>query len=348
MKTEQTGVFYLHAAGEKPLPSFPKEYRRRLLAMVDRRFIGLWLVCGVVMGGVALGFSLRELPEEASEKEILKIQERYAQLVLNKPKPKREKKEDRGPAQTESSPEEEETEEKEVDREKESFAQKEERRKRTREERKARREEISKEVGSAGIFAAITSASGSGSGGESEGVSDLLGAADVVSGLEGLSVSGGTFASRNVDADELSGRRGERTSGVDMEREKVGRASTRKIAAAGNVNISSEPPTISGDEAQVKTSQACIQRTINYERAKIKRVYETWLKRDPKLSGRIKVRFTIMPNGKVTSVLIVQSTTGNTRFDKNVLRYIGRWNFAKCSPDSPLEIELPFVFEGSS
>ncbi|MBD3242335.1 MAG: TonB family protein [Chitinivibrionales bacterium] len=347
MKTDQTGIFYLHAAGEKPLPSFPKEYRRRFFAMLDRRFVGLWAGCAVVMGGVALGFSLRELPEEASEKEILKIQERYAQLVLNQPKPKREEKEERGPSRSESKPEKEEEPQEEVDREKESFAQKEQRRKRTREDRKARREQISKEVGSAGIFAAITSASGSG-GGSSKGASDLLGAADVVSGLEGLSVSGGTFASRNVDPESLSGRRGERTSGIEMEREEVGRAQTRQIAAAGNVNISSEPPKISGDEAQVKTSQACIQRTINYERAKIKRVYETWLKRDPKLGGRIKIRFTIMPDGSVTSALIVQSTTGNTRFDQNVLRYIGRWNFAKCSPDSPLEIELPFVFEGSS
>jgi TonB family protein len=344
MKQDQTGVFYLHADGEQPLRAFPREYRRRFLSNLDRNFVVLWAGCAFVMGGAALGFSLRDLPEEASEKEILKIQERYAQLVLNQPKPKPKKEERRAASDDAGQAKKEDK----IDRKKESYAEKAERRARTREERQARRDAISEEVGSAGIFAAITAVGGSGGGDAA--VSDLLGAANAVAGLEGLSVSGGTFASANqgVDPSALTGRRGTRTTGVGIEKGSVGMAANRQIASTGNVSISSEPPQISGDEGQVKTSQACINSVINREKAKIKRVYETWLKRDPQLGGRIKVRFTIMTDGSVTSAVSVQSTTNNTRFDQNVLRYISRWNFAKCSPDSPLEIVLPFVFEGLS
>lgn len=345
MKTDQTGVFYLNASDETPMAAFPREYRRRFFATMDRNFVALWAGCAFVLGGAALGFSLRELPEEASEQEILKIQERYAQLVLNQPKPKREEEKELSTVDDVGA---EEAEKEKVDRKKESYADKQERRRRTRDERRARREKISKEVGSAGIFAAITAAGGSSGG--SSGVSDLLGATDVVSGLEGLSVSGGTFATANqgVDPSTLTGRRGTRTTGVGIEKEDVGRTTGPRIASTGSVSISSEPPEISGDDAQVQTSTACIQSVINRERAKIKRVYESWLKRDPKLSGRIKVKFTIMPGGTVTGAVIVQATTGNSRFNQNVLRYISNWDFAKCSPESALEIVLPFVFEGLS
>jgi len=214
--------------------------------------------------------------------------------------------------------------------------------------RQQRLDRISREVGSAGIFAAITAASGSGGALASGGVSDLLGAANVVAGLEGVAVSGGAFATRNVDPATLTGRRGERTTGVDIERSEVGRVEGTRIASSGAVNITSEAPALSGDESEVKSSQACIQKAITREQAKLKRVYETWLKRDPQLGGRIKVKFTIEANGTVSGVAVIQSTTNNSRFDANITRYVSQWDFAACSVGSALEVELPIAFEGQS
>ena len=77
-------------------------------------------------------------------------------------------------------------------------------------------------------------------------------------------------------------------------------------------------------------------------------MYETWLKRNPKLGGRIKIRFTIQPDGSVSNASIVQSSLGNSRFEQNVLRYVRRWDFGSCPIDSALEVDLPFAFEGSS
>jgi TonB family protein len=345
MQTQKTGVFYINPAASGSLPEFPREYRKRPFSQIDRRFALLVAICAVVVAVPTIIMSMRQPSEELTEKEIKKIQERYAQLVLNQEETEPEEEEE-GPGLNETK--QDKKEEKKVDREKESFAEKKARKEATHEERRARREKISKEVGSAGIFAAITASGGGGDDGSSP-VSDLLGASNAVSGLEGVSVSGGTFASANqgLDPKALSGRRGNRTSGVGIDEGKFGgKASDRQLASAGDVSISSEPAEISGDESQVQSSQACIQRIIRNESSKIKRMYETWLKRDPKLGGRIKVRFRILPNGSVTNTVIIQSTTNNSRFDQNALRYIGRWRFSECAPDSPLDIELPFVFQG--
>jgi len=342
MQANQTGVFYanLAAAG---IAAFPRQYRRRAFSQLDRRFMLVVAACALGLGLPTFILSYVKPPVDLSAREIRKIQERYAQLVLNQPKPE-EAKEDEGKGAEQAGTEKVEK----VDRSKESYVDKERRRESNREQRSRRMERISREVGTSGIFAAITAASGSGGAIGAGGVSDLLGATDVVSGLAGISVSRGTFATRNVDPATLTGRRGTATTGVGIEVAEVGRAESRQIASGGTASITSEPPQISGDESQVKSSQACIQSVINVERSKIKRVYETWLKRDPQLGGKIKVRFTILANGTVGNAAAISSTTGNGRFDENVVRYVARWDFSGCSVGSAMEVELPFVFEGQS
>lgn len=347
MPPQQTGIFFMNAGAQTPLKAFPKEYRKRLFAGIDRTFSILLISCAIVAGTVTFLMSMRELSEVPSEKEILKIQERYAQLVLNQPKPKPEPEVEQVQQEAEETgPQEEEQEEEEtVDREEETFVERQERKKSTQEERRKRRKEIAKQVKSTGIFAAITSSGGAG--GTSSDASDLLGATDAAGDLSDISVSKGSFATRKGTAEELK-RRGKRTSGVGIKKETVGRTEVKQIASAGDVKLSSEPPKIKGDQAQVSTSKACIQRVINRERRRLKRVYENWLKRDPQLGGRIKISFTILPSGGVSSVSVLSTSTGNSSFDRNIVRYIKRWSFTACKPASPLEIDLPFVFEGQS
>jgi TonB family protein len=347
---QQTGIFFVNAAGQAPLTAFPREYQRRLLGTLDRHFMTIFGVCALVLGGTTLLLSLRDVPDTASEKEILRIQERYAQLVLNQPKPKpveEEKTETVSEGPKKKAVEEEKEEEVEVDREKETFVEKQKRKETTKLDRIRKREEIQQQVQSSGIFAAITATSGGGSG-VSSNVSDLLGATDAVSGLGDISVSKGTFATRKVDAADLKTKRGERTSGVGIEKKDVCKAAVTQIASTGSVNITSEPPKIKGDEKMVMTSKACINRIIVRQRARLKRVYENWLKRDPQLAGRIKISFTILPSGAVSNVSVPQSTTNNASFDRNIVRYVQRWDFSACAISEPTEIEVPFAFEGAS
>jgi TonB family protein len=344
----QSGIFYFQHQGVVALSEFPKDLRRNILSRIEPRFAIIFGGLLILATAIVLPLSQVKVAERTSEKDIAKIQERYAQLVLNQPKPKVEEKKEEKVVQREAAKEGEATgkEEVKVDRAKETFVEKQQRRQATAQERQQKREAIKQQVASAGIFAAIT-ASSSGGGGVSSDVNDLLGATDAVSSLGSITVSKGTFATRKVDPASLTGPRGGQATDVGIQKSTVGRAAVGQLASAGSVNITSAPPQIKGDQAQVQTSQACINRVITREKTRIKRMYENWLKKDPQLAGNVTVRFTILPSGSVANAAIVKATTNSAEFEQNLIRYIQRWDFTACPSSSPLEIELPFSFSGA-
>ncbi len=350
MAGEPTGIFYM-GANRPNYKEFPKEFRSGGFRRWDRQFLIVLGVTAIVLGTLTAILSLRPLPDTVSEEEILRIQERYAQLVLNEPEPvEQEVVEDIGGS--ESAVQEEEAggeAEEEVDRAKESFEEKQERKQATREDRRARRARVAQQVQSAGIFAAITSAGGSGSAAGEESFDFLGGAEGGVGDLSGVDIGKGSFATRKTDgrSGTLS-RRGEKTTGVGIQRRSVGATGGKQMASAGKVSVSSKPPEMKTESGGTVTSRSCIQRVINREKRRIHRVYENWLKRDPALSGQIAVKFVILPGGGVSNVSVIRSSTGNNDFDRNVLRYIERWSFESCEITESTEIVLPFAFEGAA
>jgi TonB family protein len=353
-KTSTTGIFFTGHAG--PAGSFPKRLRRSPLSRLEPRFTGLFGALLIIIGITIFVLSSIKIKEEVySEQAMQKIQERYAQLVLNQPKPKVEEVEKKEVASVEKSARESraKTEEKKekvaVDREKESFVQREQRKESTRQVREKVREQVKAQVMSSGIFAAITATSGTGGTGGGPKVSDLLGAATADLGeISSMSISKGSFAAKNVDAATLSARKAERVSNVSIERQAVGRTAVTQLASAGSVNITSQAPEISGESSNIEErSQAAIGRIVTRETQRLKRVYEDWLKRDPQLAGNLTVKFTILPTGAVSNLSIVKSSTSNGDFDEAILRYIKRWQFPAVEGASPVEVVYPFVFEGN-
>jgi TonB family protein len=354
--TKPTGIFY---SGNIPKAgSFPKKLRRSPLSRLEPRFSGLFGGLLIVIGITIFLLSHIKIKEEAySEKAMQKIQERYAQLVLNQPKPKVEeveKKEiakvEKGAAEKKAKAGEEKKEEVKVDRAKESFVQREQRKVASREVREKVREQVKAQVMSSGIFAAITATSGTGGTSGGPKVSDLLGTATADLGeISSMNISKGSFATKNVDAATLSARKaGGRVSDVSIDRQSVGRTSVMQVASAGSVNITSQAPEISGESSNIEErSQAAIGRIVTRETQRLKRVYEDWLKRDPQLSGNLTVKFTILPTGAVSNVSIVKSSTNNGDFDDAILRYIKRWQFPAVEGAGPVEVVYPFVFEGN-
>lgn len=352
----KSGLFYIQNSGEISLAGFPKDLRRGLLSRIEPRFMIIFSSLLFFAFSTVLTLSFVKVSETVSEKEIVKIQERYAQLVLNQPKAKppetkaatKAKTAEKGKSAAEAA-----KEEAKVDREKETFVARKERQVATAAQRQAVREKVAAAVQTAGIFAAITASAGGGKGGHSSGgsVTDLLGAAgDGIGDLGSIKVSKGTFATRgNIDVAELKARRGTVTSGVDIARESVGRANAQRLSSAGSVNITSTPPEITGETGGAEArSQASIQKVITLEQQRIKRVYENWLKRDPTLSGSLKVKFTIMPDGSVSNVSVIASTTKNSEFDDAIVRYIKRWAFLPVQGGGPVEVVVPFALEAQT
>lgn len=358
--TPQSGIFYFKDTDF--IGVFPKVLRRSPLSRLEPRFTGLFAGLLLFFSVLIIVLSHQKIKTEAySEKEILKIQERYAQLVLNQPKPKEEQvakvekaRVEKGAAEKRGEAEEKKAAKKEevkVDRSKESFVQREQRRESTREVREQVREQVRQQVLSSGIFAAITSAGSGGPGSGGPKVSDLLGTASSELGdIGSMSLSKGSFATKNVDAATvLATRKGERVSNVGIQKQQIGRAAVTQMASAGTVNITSRAPEISGEASNAEErSQAAIGRIVVRETQRLKRVYEEWLKRDPQLAGNLTVKFTILPNGSVSNVEIVKTTTQNADFDETIVRYIKRWQFSEISGGGPVEVVYPFVFEGNA
>jgi TonB family protein len=53
-----------------------------------------------------------------------------------------------------------------------------------------------------------------------------------------------------------------------------------------------------------------------------------------------------MPSGEVTNVSIISSSTKNSEFDENIIRYIKRWAFDPVEGGGPVEVIVPIAFEG--
>lgn len=355
MANESSGIFVsgnVSVAGN----SFPKEFKRGLFSSLDRRFTLIFSICAVIILGTVFVLSLLKTTDKVSEKEILKIQERYARLVLNQPKPEVKKVEEvntsAGKAETGRTEGKEEAAGKpKVERDKETFVEKQKRRETGVAERRQVREQVARQIQSSGIFAAITAAGNSGGSGGSE--SDLLG--NVVSGgtgdLSNLAVSSGSFAKKSDVGGELSAKKGTAYSGgVGIEKQALGHAEVAQVASTGSVNITSQPPEVTGDAVATNSdrSQAAIARVVNRETQRLKRVYEDWLKRDPALNGSLTVKFVILPSGAVSNVSVVKSSTNNSEFDETIVRYIKRWQFPPVPESGPVEVVYPFAFEGQS
>ena len=72
-------------------------------------------------------------------------------------------------------------------------------------------------------------------------------------------------------------------------------------------------------------------------------VYNRYLKKNPGFQGKITLKFTIVPNGEISDISIVSSTTQNREFDTEIQRYVSRWRF-NSTKYGKTTITIPFTF----
>jgi len=78
---------------------------------------------------------------------------------------------------------------------------------------------------------------------------------------------------------------------------------------------------------------ADIHRIILEHKASIQDCYTRVLKDSPNLHGKIKVRLTISPGGKVTAAALLASTVHHAELEQLILERISRWNdFGEVNP----------------
>jgi TonB family protein len=207
-----------------------------------------------------------------------------------------------------------------------------------------RRARLAEQVRNTGILKLLgAKADGSGS------IADVLGKGDVdrdqekaFQGVGGLTVATGDAALRGVKTGtggsgkvaNISGLRGAGSiAGGD-----TGAGSTEKRITG---IVKSEAPAVDGE-----LDPSLVSKEVRTRIGAIKACYERALKRNPNLSGKVKVRWTITAAGTVSAVEIEEDSMGDNEVSSCIKGLVSRWRFPAPSGGS-VDVVYPFVFQSS-
>ncbi|MGB8332722.1 MAG: AgmX/PglI C-terminal domain-containing protein [Polyangiales bacterium] len=87
-----------------------------------------------------------------------------------------------------------------------------------------------------------------------------------------------------------------------------------------------------------------VREEISKGLPQINRCYESALRYEPALTGKVSVRFAVVRNGDVRGVEILENTTGNDHVERCVARVVGATRFPSRRTGKSLRFTFPFVF----
>jgi|GEM_PF-1505264 len=90
-------------------------------------------------------------------------------------------------------------------------------------------------------------------------------------------------------------------------------------------------------------SREVVRRVVEQSRPRLRVCYEAALRGAPQTAGRVVVRFTVEPDGRVATARLAGNTTGDEALGRCVLRVVGGMTFPEGA--SPFEVVYPFVFQ---
>lgn len=90
-----------------------------------------------------------------------------------------------------------------------------------------------------------------------------------------------------------------------------------------------------------------IRKVVRQHRREIKYCYEQQLQKNPQLKGRVKMEFTISPQGSVIAATPVESTLGNTAVETCMSNKIRHWSFPAPKGGGIVKVKYPFNFDAT-
>ncbi|MGQ9559126.1 MAG: TonB family protein [Candidatus Oleimicrobiaceae bacterium] len=190
------------------------------------------------------------------------------------------------------------------------------------------RERLAAEARATGVLRLLTSTSRASTGGGE--VQALLGGEKAGADLDAVLGSIGGLKSTGQPAQqrEVRGSRATEAGTIDTLVGELGTATSSTVARAGNLVVG--PVTPLTREGEVTTQGGRdpdqVARVVNGHNDAIEYCYQKELRRNPALRGKLVVRFTINPQGKVSAVTIVSSTLNSPELENCILRRIQRWD----------------------
>lgn len=105
--------------------------------------------------------------------------------------------------------------------------------------------------------------------------------------------------------------------------------------------VKSEAPAVDGE-----LDPGIVAKEVRSRLGAVKACYERGLKRNPGLSGKIVIHWTITAAGTVASVEVENDTMGDNEVAGCIKSLVSRWRFPAPSGGS-VEVSFPFVFQSS-
>jgi hypothetical protein len=87
-----------------------------------------------------------------------------------------------------------------------------------------------------------------------------------------------------------------------------------------------------------------VRQKISKDLPKISRCYESALRYEPELAGKVSVRFAVVRTGYVKGVQVLENTTGNDTVERCVARVVSAIRFPRRRSGKSLRFTFPFVF----
>jgi TonB family protein len=111
--------------------------------------------------------------------------------------------------------------------------------------------------------------------------------------------------------------------------------SGENLASASSITVS--------NEGRFRSSES-ILREVRSRSPGLRHLYNTHLKKNPGLGGKVTIRFAIAPGGQVIDAAMVSSTTGSREFEEEVLNRVRTWNFGAIKAVGNDIVTVPFNF----
>ena len=321
----------------QPRPQLPASVRGSITSNLDWAFTTIAAMSFV--GHLVMVVYLRSV-DWPRKPDIEEIPDRFVQMVVRRPEK---------PVETPKVADEKKDEDKPADEKPAKVAAAPKAKKEISPDEKARidaerRARLAEQVKNTGILKLLgAKADGAGS------IADVLGKGDVdrdqeraFQGVGGLTVASGDANLRGVKSGTGGTGRVANISGLRGGGAIAG-ASTGNVGAERKVTgiVKSEAPAVDG-----QLDPNIVVKEVRARMSAIKACYERALKRNPNLSGKLVVRWTITAAGTVSGVDIDQDSLGDSEVTNCIKGLVARWRFPAPSGGS-VEVSFPFVFQAS-
>src|SRR6185312_15153282 len=327
----------------QPRPQLPASVRGSALSGVDWFFTTVAAVSFLLHLIFVIYLRNVDWPRKP---DIEAVPDRFVQMVVKKEEKKPEPKKEEV-AKTEEPKKEEEKKKGDEEKKPKKELSDEEKAKLAEAKAKAdaeRRARLAEQVKSTGLLKLLGAKSDAGGS-----IADVLGKGDVdrdqekaFQGVGGVGVannndqlrgikSGGTGSGRVAAVGSLRGGAGIAGGGTGSA------AAEKKVSGV----VKSEAPAVDGE-----LDPAMVAKEVRTRLGAIKACYERALKRNPNLSGKVIIHWTITQAGTVSGVDVEQDTLGDAEVASCIKSLIARWRFPAPSGGS-VEVSFPFVFQAS-